>query len=73
METLQQPAGVDAFGGVRTWMETEVGQNLIVNAISTRERMWRVPHLINAASLWQSERMQAMRQFSTRRGAPRRQ
>lgn len=63
METLAQPARVDSFGGVVTWLETPLGRDIVHRVIPDPERDYRLPMLLRAAQLWEFERRQALARF----------
>lgn len=70
LETLLQPFGADIWGNPATWLETPVGQHLVLQTIEPRERPWRIPVLLSAAGLWRAERRQALKRFSPHQKKP---
>lgn len=55
-----QPVSVDAFGNVMTWFSMELGAIYIERTIPDSEKPYRVPMLMRAVPVWQSEQRAAI-------------
>ncbi len=69
--TLMQPVGVDPAGNVVTWMNEQVGADLISRVIAEPETDYRFPMLLNASATWRGEWREAVKRADLLKGKPR--